>query len=891
MHARLGRLVSAAEDLLPGICIISCGMERPRHSHELPVEEQGAFRAHFLVTDGAGRCLQEDSCHRLARTLEQSLLACLTSPMLEDREHCVAEGNGCNLQQQEKQQQQHPSREQLPHSLKTTTDLPLPSQLNSSSESSSTPMSCNVLPTAVPEPVAWPQLSQQTSMSQLPLQAELTGQRTMSGLLSDSSTFLHPGSCTSSSSASVDAGFERRRVSAGASLPPTHEQICISPSESMAASISSLTAQARGVSREDRFRAAAALWELDMKEIHFHHKLGEGSFGEVWLGSFRGTKVAIKRMHEGQVHHGGEEGPGTAAQSFEREIETLACIRHPNVVNFFGASHAPPHLCLVTEHCARGSLDQLLHKSGLQINLVRATEFAIDIARGMNCLHEQRPAIIHRDLKTANLLVSARFEVKVADLGLSCVKDQARTASPQAWLEGTVEYSAPEVLRGEPYSEKCDVWSYGVVLHELLTRERPYSDIDCSVYLMMIKIGDGSLRLPPVPEKLATPGLARLVSRCLSMQPGDRPSFRDVLFHLEPEYKIARGRAPAVPRSGSATSMLESCKLQQQLLRHGNAAQTQRRQQQQQQQEGQQDPGQLKQQQQQQQQSKLPTCSAFDPLPPPEASCSPPAEQHAAAMEARNSSDELQQLHHATVSSQVSIMPPTRAQAPTPAYNRCPSADLVHSEPVVKMKHRESKLAGVQQQRQEEEQQQEDLRRRRQQALRDHQRALFGLSAHQANLPRISEESTARSSMDNKRESGSSLDLPLRLAPSCAAQPPLPATQPSSPVCDKQPGGDASGATTSHDASRTGFLLESMPHPTTPSNNASSHPTTSCPAGASPFSNNGWPSPPHNTSPFSFLGPSDPPKSGKPPLMSSPFADAAPTSTGRRSPQSLFSYT
>eukprot|EP00983_Pelagomonas_calceolata_P093682 1157803-Pelagomonas_calceolata.AAC.1 len=113
--------------------------------------------------------------------------------MLEDREHCVAEGNGCNLQQQEKQQQQHPSREQLPHSLKTTTDLPLPSQLNSSSESSSTPMSCNVLPTAVPEPVAWPQLSQQTSMSQLPLQAELTGQRTMSGLLSDSSTFLHPG--------------------------------------------------------------------------------------------------------------------------------------------------------------------------------------------------------------------------------------------------------------------------------------------------------------------------------------------------------------------------------------------------------------------------------------------------------------------------------------------------------------------------------------------------------------------------------------------------------------------------------------------------------------------------------------------------------------------------
>ncbi|KAI8464201.1 MAG: kinase-like domain-containing protein, partial [Monoraphidium minutum] len=170
---------------------------------------------------------------------------------------------------------------------------------------------------------------------------------------------------------------------------------------------------------------------------------------------------------------------------FEREIAILASIRHPNVVNFIGACHRARTRCLVTEYCARGSLDKLLHKSGVPLDLPKRIEFALDIARGMACLHAQQPVIIHRDLKTANLLVSARFEVKVADFGLSRIKDATHLQNSRAGLEGTIEYAAPEVLRGEPYTEKCDVWSFGVVLWELLTRARPYADMDVPVYLLM----------------------------------------------------------------------------------------------------------------------------------------------------------------------------------------------------------------------------------------------------------------------------------------------------------------------------------------------------------------------------------------------------------------------
>ncbi|KAF8071147.1 drkC [Scenedesmus sp. PABB004] len=322
-----------------------------------------------------------------------------------------------------------------------------------------------------------------------------------------------------------------------------------------------------------RYRTAASLWEVDMREMELLRRIGEGSFGEVMLANYRGTKVAVKRLRVLDIDDapapgsgggssgasssaGGSRGAGGGSQAafrqfFEREIAILASIRHPNVVNFIGACHTPGQRCLVTEYCARGSLDQVLHKSGLALDLPKRVEFAMDVARGMACLHAQRPIIIHRDLKTANLLVSARFEVKVADFGLSRIKDASHLQVSRAGLEGTIEYCAPEVLRGEPYTERCDVYSFGVVLWELLTRARPYSDADVPVFLLMVNIGNGSLALPDLPPDAATPGLRALTARCLAFAAADRPEFREVLAALEAEYRALRA---AQPRAGSGAS-------------------------------------------------------------------------------------------------------------------------------------------------------------------------------------------------------------------------------------------------------------------------------------------------------------------------------------------------
>ncbi|GAX75524.1 hypothetical protein CEUSTIGMA_g2967.t1 [Chlamydomonas eustigma] len=351
-------------------------------------------------------------------------------------------------------------------------------------------------------------------------------------------------------------------VSHGYSMSSTSLTASFSSISSLANSINvGGSRPVRMVSMEERYRAAAALWELDFNELEIIRKIGEGSFGEVVLANFRGTKVAAKRLRGFDSSDEAMPSPTVQpvlAQFFEREIEILATIRHPNVVNFIGACHTPPNVCLVTEYCARGSLDHLLHKSGLHLDTVKKTEFSLDIARGMSCLHAQHPPVIHRDLKPANLLVSARFEVKVADFGLSRIKDHAQLTNSRAGLEGTVEYCAPEVLRGEPYTEKCDIWSFGVVLWELLTRQRPYADADVPVFLLMMSLGNGSLRLPHLREEVIgsdAMGLSLLCKRCMQEDPQDRPSFREVLHVLEQEYKVIRGKAAAVPRSDSATSL------------------------------------------------------------------------------------------------------------------------------------------------------------------------------------------------------------------------------------------------------------------------------------------------------------------------------------------------
>ncbi|XP_055826995.1 probable serine/threonine-protein kinase SIS8 isoform X2 [Solanum dulcamara] len=185
--------------------------------------------------------------------------------------------------------------------------------------------------------------------------------------------------------------------------------------------------------------------EVPWEEITLGERIGLGSYGEVYRGEWHGTEVAVKKFLD-------QELTGESLEEFKSEVMIMKRLRHPNVVLFMGAVTRPPNLSIVTEFLHRGSLYRLIHRSNNQLDERRRLRMALDAARGMNYLHNCTPVIVHRDLKSPNLLVDKNWVVKVCDFGLSKIKHSTFLSSRST--AGTAEWMAPEVLRNEPSDEK-----------------------------------------------------------------------------------------------------------------------------------------------------------------------------------------------------------------------------------------------------------------------------------------------------------------------------------------------------------------------------------------------------------------------------------------------------
>ena len=202
----------------------------------------------------------------------------------------------------------------------------------------------------------------------------------------------------------------------------------------------------------------------------------------------------------------------------------LRKVRHKHIVQLIGASTSPPKLCIVTEFMRRGSLLDYLHRhhplrQAVQIKL------ALDVARGMDYLH--RCNIIHRDLKAANLLMNEHDDCKVADFGVARVVDSAAVMTAET---GTYRWMAPEVVSHQRYDGKCDVFSFGVLLWEIVTGGAvPYAGF--TPLQAAVGVVQKGLR-PTVPEG-THPGLARLMARCWDPNPAVRPDFGAIIAALE----------------------------------------------------------------------------------------------------------------------------------------------------------------------------------------------------------------------------------------------------------------------------------------------------------------------------------------------------------------------
>jgi len=205
------------------------------------------------------------------------------------------------------------------------------------------------------------------------------------------------------------------------------------------------------------------------------------------------------------------------------EINIMKKLHHPNVVLFIGLCNVPPNLAIVTE-LLTGSMWNLLHDKGVVLDGKLELKLILDTAKGMNYLHLFKPPVLHRDLKSPNLLVDSHFNVKIADFGLARIKASLMTGNL-----GTCQYMAPEVIQSKNYTEKADVYSFGLVMWEVLTRQVPYQGMQP----MQIAFGVCQQNLrPPLPPQ-APQQLVSVMVQCWAQDPAQRPSFADVLNSLK----------------------------------------------------------------------------------------------------------------------------------------------------------------------------------------------------------------------------------------------------------------------------------------------------------------------------------------------------------------------
>ncbi|KAF8067119.1 SIS8 [Scenedesmus sp. PABB004] len=346
--------------------------------------------------------------------------------------------------------------------------------------------------------------------------------------------------------------FSSLAVADGGGLQPApgaHWQQQLS-SQQQSQSQSQQSQQQRGAPPEPQRRRAAphpamslvaahAAWEIDPSEITLGQRIGIGSYGEVYKGLWRGTEVAVKRFLEQNLSP-------QLVQEFKAEVDIMARLRHPNVVLFMGAVMQAHQLAIVSQFIPRGSLFRLLHRSKADLDPRRRLQMALDVARGMNYLHSSSPAIVHRDLKSPNLLVDRDWTVKVCDFGLSRVKVATFLTSKSHG--GTPEWMAPEILRNEPSDEKADVYSYGVVLYELVTGAEPWTGLNPMQVVGAVGFAGQRLALPPGLD----PGVAGLISACWASAPAERPSFAQVLEVLRGFKELPAVSAPPQAAAGGS---------------------------------------------------------------------------------------------------------------------------------------------------------------------------------------------------------------------------------------------------------------------------------------------------------------------------------------------------
>ncbi|XP_009626934.1 serine/threonine/tyrosine-protein kinase HT1-like [Nicotiana tomentosiformis] len=271
------------------------------------------------------------------------------------------------------------------------------------------------------------------------------------------------------------------------------------------------------VSKEDQEE-----WTADLSQLFIGNKFASGAHSRIYRGIYKQRAVAVKMV---RIPTHKEETRAKLEQQFKSEVRLLSRLYHPNIVQFIAACKKPPVYCIIMEYMSQGTLRMYLNKKEpYSLSIETILRLALDISRGMAYLHSQ--GVIHRDLKSSNLLLNDEMRVKVADFGTSCLETQCREAKGNM---GTYRWMAPEMIKEKPYTRKVDVYSFGIVLWELTTALLPFQGM--TPVQAAFAVAEKNER-PPLPAS-CQPALAHLIKRCWAANPSKRPDFTDIVSALE----------------------------------------------------------------------------------------------------------------------------------------------------------------------------------------------------------------------------------------------------------------------------------------------------------------------------------------------------------------------
>lgn len=290
-------------------------------------------------------------------------------------------------------------------------------------------------------------------------------------------------------------------------------------------------------------RDSSYYWEIEASEVMLSSRIGSGSFGTVYKGKWHGD-VAVKILKV-------TDPTPEQLQAFRNEVAVLRKTRHVNILLFMGYM-TKENLAIVTQWCEGSSLYKHLHVQETKFQMFQLIDIARQTAQGMDYLHAKN--IIHRDMKSNNIFLHEGLTVKIGDFGLATVKSRWSGSQQVEQPTGSILWMAPEVIRlqdNNPFSFQSDVYSYGIVLYELMTGELPYSHIRDRDQIIFL-VGRGCL-VPDLSKlyKNCPKAMKRLVADCIQKVKDERPLFPQILSSIE----LLQHSLPKINRSASEPSL------------------------------------------------------------------------------------------------------------------------------------------------------------------------------------------------------------------------------------------------------------------------------------------------------------------------------------------------